>query len=159
MSIRIVRADGSRKPLKPSRRRRSRASEGGERGATLIEFALISSLMFAMLFGILSYGEILADQVQLRHRVSEISRLVSLGEGATDRELIFKQIRGKRLAGFMNINGCAPEFEADGFAGPAITITARYQYQADGRCRVMPEVFTGLLPEGIGTRASFTVAD
>ena len=130
-----------------------------ERGATLIEFALISSLMFTLLFGVLSYAEILADQVQLRHRVSEISRLVSLGEGAADRQTIFNQIKDDRLSGFMSLEGCKPEFEADGFAGPSITITARYSYKADGRCRIMPEIIGGLLPERIGTHASFAVTN
>lgn len=136
-----------------------KTGERRERGATLIEFALISSLMFALLFGVLSYAEILADQVQLRHRVSEISRMVSLGEGASERQTIFNQIKGDRLAGLMNIDGCAPEFEADGFAGPSITISAHYRFRADGRCRVMPEIFSGLLPERIGTYTSFTVTD
>lgn len=129
----------------------------GERGATLIEFALISTLMFAMLFGVLSFGEILADHVQLRHRLSEISRLVSLGEDATDRQQIFNDIKDDRMAGFMNMNGCSPQFQADNFTGPSITITATYQFRADGSCRVMPEIFVGILPSHVTATNSFTV--
>lgn len=133
---------------------------GGERGASLIEFALISTLMFTMLFGVLSYGEILADYVQLRHRLAEIARLVSLGEDATDREQIFNDIKNDRVAGFMNITGCSPAFEApDGFTGPPITITATYQFRADGSCRVMPEVFVGILPRQVRATTSFSVTD
>ncbi|MCW0180631.1 TadE/TadG family type IV pilus assembly protein [Zavarzinia sp.] len=132
---------------------------GGERGATLIEFALISSLMFAMLFGVLSFGEILADRVQLRHRLSEISRLVSLGEDATDRQQIFNDIKDDRMSGFMNMSGCSPQFTADSFAGPNITITASYQFRPDGSCRVMPEIFVGILPDHITMTGSFTVTD
>ena len=40
---------------------RCRPSAENERGASIIEFALLSSVMFVMLFGILSYGEVLAD--------------------------------------------------------------------------------------------------
>lgn len=131
----------------------------GERGATLIEFALISTLMFTMLFGVLSFGEILADHVQLRHRLSEISRLVSLGEDATDREQIFNDIKDDRMVGFMNMSGCSPQFQADNFAGPSITITATYQFRADGSCRVMPEIFVGILPDQVSATSSFTVSD
>lgn len=133
----------------------------GERGATLIEFALISTLMFTMLFGALSYGEVLADHVQLRHRLSEISRLVSLGEDAADRAQIFSDIKDDRLVGFMGIAGCAPSFTmtpGDG-SGPNVTIDARYDFGVSGNCRVMPEIFTGILPRKVEATNSFTVND
>ncbi|PWR22796.1 TadE/TadG family type IV pilus assembly protein [Zavarzinia aquatilis] len=144
---------------------------GGERGATLIEFALISTLMFTLLFGALSYGEILADYVQLRHRLSEIARLVSLGEDATDRLQIFNDIKDDRVAGFMNIPGCSPAFEATSYVapnsapipnsvvGPSITITATYNFGVTGNCRVMPEVFVGLLPNRVRASTSFSVTN
>ena len=138
----------------------AKRGRGGERGATLIEFALISTLMFTLLFGALSYGEILADYVQLRHRLSEIARLVSLGEDATDREQIFNDIKNDRVAGFMNISGCSAAFEApSGFTGPPVTITATYQFRADGSCRVMPEIFVGILPREVRASTSFSVTD
>ncbi|PWR22366.1 TadE/TadG family type IV pilus assembly protein [Zavarzinia compransoris] len=130
---------------------------GGERGATIIEFALLSSVMFVMLFGILSYGEVLADYVQLRHRVGEISRLVALGEDGPDRQAIFVEERNKIMGGFfVNKPNCL-RFTTPAFTGPNIIIEMVYDYGENGECRIMPEVPFLFPPQTITVRNAFTV--
>lgn len=130
----------------------------GERGASIIEFSLIAALMFMLLFGIMSYGEVFADYVQLRHRLGEISRLVSLGEDAADRQNIFAQLANEVQPGFMSRNGCVPTYSMDSAAGPSIVITATYNYQS-GTCRIMPQIPLVPLPGQVVARNSFTVTN
>lgn len=135
---------------------RCRPSAESERGASIIEFALLSSVMFVMLFGILSYGEVLADYVQLRHRVGEMSRLVALGEDAADRQSIFVEERGKTIAGFMHRPACLT-FNLTSLSATSMEISIRYNYGANGECRVMPQVPFVPLPGSVGATNSFTV--
>ncbi|MDD3445773.1 MAG: pilus assembly protein [Zavarzinia sp.] len=145
------------------RSRRTAAGNGagrGERGASVIEFALLSTIMFMMLFGILSYGEVLADYVQLRHRLGEISRLVSLGEDAADRQSIYVEAKNEVMAGFMGHSGCRPSFSPDTLpASGSIVITATYSYGANGECRIMPQIPLVPLPASLKATNAFSVAD
>ncbi|MFA5120603.1 TadE/TadG family type IV pilus assembly protein [Zavarzinia sp.] len=134
-----------------------RGQADGERGASIIEFALVAALMFMLLFGILSYGEVFSDYVQLRHRLGEISRLVSLGEDAADRQTIFTQLANEVQPGFMSRNGCVPTYVMDSASSP-ITITATYDYQG-GACRIMPQIPLVPLPATVVARNSFTVTN
>ena len=136
---------------------RCRPSADSERGASIIEFALLSSVMFVMLFGILSYGEVLADYVQLRHRVGEISRLVALGEDAKDRQSIFVEESRKTIEGFIRDDPRCLEFSEPAFAGPNITIEIIYNFGENGECRVMPQVPFVPLPSSVGAKNTFTV--
>lgn len=136
---------------------------GRERGATVIEFALIASLMFLLLLGILSYGEVLADYVQLRFRAGEVARQVSLGENAQDRQAIFIRARDEtdaQIEGFMKTRGdCGILFTSSSpdFNAADITITLEYRYGADSQCRIMPAIGPDLLPDSVSAEVSFTV--
>lgn len=145
----------------------------GERGATIIEFALISTLMFTLMFSILSYGEVLADYVQLRYRAGEVARLVSLGEDGADREQIYLDAQNDTLKGFMNMTGCAGALTYSALSttpltdgqepptevGTRITFTLSYDFDhgGDGNCRIMPQVFVPL-PATVSATRSFTIS-
>ncbi len=50
-----------------------------QRGAALVEFALVSSLLFLILFGIIEVGLLLGDQAQVGAAAREAARAASLG--------------------------------------------------------------------------------
>jgi len=50
-----------------------------QRGAALVEFALISSLLFLLLFGIIEVGLILGDQTQVSQAAREAARSAAVG--------------------------------------------------------------------------------
>ena len=50
-----------------------------QRGAALVEFALISSLLILLLFGIIEVGLILGDQAQVGAAAREAARAASVG--------------------------------------------------------------------------------
>ena len=50
-----------------------------ERGAALVEFALISSLLFLLLFGIIEVGLILGDQSEVSQAARQAARSASVG--------------------------------------------------------------------------------
>ena len=50
-----------------------------QRGAALVEFALISSLLFLLLFGIIEVGLILGDQTQVGQAAREAARSAAVG--------------------------------------------------------------------------------
>lgn len=50
-----------------------------QRGAALVEFALVSSLLFLILFGIIEVGLLLGDQAQVGAAAREAARAAALG--------------------------------------------------------------------------------
>lgn len=54
-----------------------------ERGATLVEFALIAPLLLALLLGIVDFGWLLAQQQDVRYGAREASRLATVNTGST----------------------------------------------------------------------------
>ena len=50
-----------------------------QRGAALVEFALVSALLFLILFGIIEVGLLLGDQAQVGAAAREAARSASLG--------------------------------------------------------------------------------
>jgi Flp pilus assembly protein TadG len=61
------------------RRPAARSGQQKERGATLIEFAIIVPLLAALLFGIIEFGVIYGDQINLRHGTRDAARLAVVG--------------------------------------------------------------------------------
>lgn len=55
---------------------------GDERGATLVEFAIALPLLLTLLFGIIEYGLVFAQQVEVRHAAREGARLAAVDFGA-----------------------------------------------------------------------------
>lgn len=50
----------------------------GDRGASLVEFALISPLLFLLVFGIIDFGWLFGQHLDTRHAAREGSRLVAV---------------------------------------------------------------------------------
>ncbi len=50
-----------------------------QRGAALVEFALVSALLFLLLFGIIEVGLLLGDQAQVGAAAREAARSASVG--------------------------------------------------------------------------------
>ena len=65
-----------------------------ERGATLIEFALIALLLFTILFGIIEFGWIFNGYITLTSAAQEGARMAIVGEDDQDiREAIYSHAR------------------------------------------------------------------
>lgn len=57
-----------------------------QRGAALVEFALISALLFLILFGIIEVGLLLGDQAQVGAAAREAARSASVGSTIENAE-------------------------------------------------------------------------
>jgi hypothetical protein len=69
----------SRRRARQATRRRSRR---GDRGASAVEFALLSPLLFALLFGAIDYGLYFADVMTVQQGVSDAARDATLSVGS-----------------------------------------------------------------------------
>lgn len=56
----------------------------GDEGASTVEFALISPLLILLVFGIVEFGWLFAQHLDVRHGAREASRLVAVNWSATD---------------------------------------------------------------------------
>ena len=65
-------------------RRRPRGSRRTQRGAAALEFGLVSPIVFAVLFGTLTYGLWFNDSLNLRQGLREASRQGVVGNYGTD---------------------------------------------------------------------------
>lgn len=62
----------------------SRSRSHGDDGAAAVEFALVSSLLFVLVFGIIQYGFYFNDSMDVRQGVREASRMGVVRNFATD---------------------------------------------------------------------------
>ena len=69
------------RPRAPSARRSSSIS-GDENGATAVEFALVLLVTALLLFGIIKFGLVLNNQIQLTHAASAAARQLSISRGS-----------------------------------------------------------------------------
>src|SRR5690349_24622779 len=70
------------------RRRRATATAGrarraGDAGAAAVEFALVSPLLFMLLFGVIDYGLYMADVLSVQQGVGDAAREATLEVGST----------------------------------------------------------------------------
>src|SRR3954447_24530492 len=54
----------------------------GDRGASAVEFALVSPLLFTLLFGAIDYGLYFADALSVQQRVADAARDATLSVGS-----------------------------------------------------------------------------
>ena len=88
---------------------RRRLREQG--GATAVEFSLIATLLFLLLFGILQFGLTYNRQQGLHHAVREGARLASLGNDVTPADVVSR------------VHAAAPAFIGDEVNDLDITVT------------------------------------
>ncbi len=60
---------------------RSRRGRASERGATLVEFAVIAPLLFLIIFGLIEVSWAFSQQVEIRHGARETARLAATDYG------------------------------------------------------------------------------
>lgn len=75
-------------PNRIRRRTRVRSLRADERGATLVEMALVLPLFLTLVFGIIEFSYALAQHNELRHVVREASRVASVDAAADVQSLI-----------------------------------------------------------------------
>ena len=51
----------------------------GERGASLVEFAIVAPLLILLLFGVVEFGWAIGQQVDLRSKAREATRIATVG--------------------------------------------------------------------------------
>src|SRR3954471_24877522 len=61
----------------------SRVRRRRDRGAAAVEFALVSPLLFALLFGVIDYGLYMADVLSVQQGVGDAAREATLAVGST----------------------------------------------------------------------------
>lgn len=77
------------------RRQAKRRGERGERGATLVETALVVPLLFAVLFGILEFGLAFKDSLSVGHGAREAARAgATFGTDPHANFLVLQEIEG-----------------------------------------------------------------
>ncbi len=82
-------------------RRRKKTTKDSERGAVLVEFALISPFLFIILFGIIDFGWAFTQVLDTRHAAREGARLAAVDfqptadVGADQTDLIVAEICGR----------------------------------------------------------------
>lgn len=65
--------------------RRLRSSQT-ERGASLVEFALVAPLLFALLFGMIEFGWAFAQNLDVKHTAREAGRLAAVDSTGAEIE-------------------------------------------------------------------------
>lgn len=60
--------------------------KGNERGANLVEFALVAPLLFALLFGMIEFGWAFAQNLDVKHTAREAGRLAAVNATAGEVE-------------------------------------------------------------------------
>jgi Flp pilus assembly protein TadG len=60
-----------------------RPPDPGERGAALVELALIAPILFMLLFGIIDFGWAFTEQLDVKHGAREGSRLIAVNYRAS----------------------------------------------------------------------------
>lgn len=63
-----------------------RGREEGERGANLVEFALVAPLIFLLLFGTIEFGWAFAQNLDVKHTAREAGRLAAVNATAAEVE-------------------------------------------------------------------------
>ncbi len=84
--LRMRGAAGARtRAVRARRGARRQEGDGRERGASIVEFALVAPILFTVLFGIVDFGLLLSDDIGLQQGVREAARQASVAEfGSTE---------------------------------------------------------------------------
>jgi Flp pilus assembly protein TadG len=98
-----------------------------QRGATLVEFALVLPLLVLLLFGIIEFGRILSAQVIVTYAAENGARYATLGATSTE---VTNQVRAscptldpaRITVGVTN---------AAGASGTAVSVAVTYSFQLD----------------------------
>jgi Flp pilus assembly protein TadG len=140
----------------PSARPRRRLRRGDESGAALVEFALVVGLFMFVLYGLISFGMILAQKQRITNAAAEAARS-AVGESSDANAITVATNRVTKLlgapgsykigpdpAGKPTVTACTPPS-----VGSCITVTITYDYKnhpivppAPGLGLVTPNTFS-----------------
>lgn len=106
-----------------------RRAAGGDDGAAAVEFALVSTLLFSLLLGIIAFGFALYRQQSALHAAREGARLASVGVndcGSFQNEVATRGtgasiVPGDIVMAYTDLNGGGPG------AGDSVTVTIPYE--------------------------------
>jgi Flp pilus assembly protein TadG len=130
------RRDRTRRAL---RRERNAVSRGlrDERGAAMIEFALIATALFILIFGILYLGRYINYQLDETHLANEAARYAAVGQlptGCTSTlaSCIASQANGELLGGSSDVTQASVcvfnDASGSGNIGDAVDVTVTSNY-------------------------------
>lgn len=60
--------------------RRAQPRPDSDHGASLVEFALVAPLLFLLLFGMIEFGWLVAQNLEVNHIAREVGRVASVGD-------------------------------------------------------------------------------
>lgn len=102
--------------MRLSRRDRS------EKGASLVEFALVAPLLILLLFGIVEFGWVFAQNLEVKHIAREVGRIATVGDPDT---VINSRACSGTIADVTSVS-MSPSSAA---AGDAVTVTVTASVQ------------------------------
>lgn len=120
----------------------------------MIEFSIASGIMVLILLGVFAYGEILANYIELKYAVGELSRQVAVGQDAADRQTRFNAARVRIIQNSGFRQACV-NFPSPSFTSGTVIVTGTYNFAANG-CRTMPTFFLPT-PNTLSAENKFTV--
>lgn len=71
-------------PIPSGRRRSARRRRGSDRGASIVEFAIIAPVLFALVFGIIDFGMVYNRQLTVRSATRQVTRSAVVGHFGTN---------------------------------------------------------------------------
>lgn len=120
----------------------------------MIEFSIASGIMVLILLGVFAYGEILANYIELKYAVGELSRQVAVGQDAADRQARFNAARVRIIQNSGFRQACV-NFPSPSFTSGTVIVTGTYNFASNG-CRTMPTFFLPT-PNTLSAENKFTV--
>ena len=109
-----------------------------ERGSVMVEFALVVSILFLILFGIIQFGMVFNAQLSLNYAAREGARLAALPGGQSNSQII------------SSMNECVPPYitlsasnisfsPAIRTRGQPVAVTISYTYAVPVTMGVLPD--------------------
>jgi Flp pilus assembly protein TadG len=136
--------DDERNATAPDPTDESPATRWHERGAALVEFAIVLPILLTLVFGIIEYGRAYEVKVQLTGGVREGARALALGKTSGQATQAVKDAApGINLAGASFTNTACPAGGADGNA------TVKISYSLPSLTPLIPSGSINLTATGV----------
>ena len=100
------------------------ATQKRDEGAALVEFAVVATLLFMLLFGIIEFGRAYSMQVQLTNAVREGARAAALGKTSAQ---VQSTVSGS-VSGVTGLQTAVSVCAAAGGGNATVTSTALWSY-------------------------------
>lgn len=83
--------------------KRLRKGRSDDRGANLVEFALVAPFLFVLLFGVVEFAWVFATNLDVKHGAREAARITAVNEPAGGNAALATEICGR-----MDLVGASP---------------------------------------------------